>query len=79
MTSCHQTGNIPNGFAPLPNVTAKITDTDASDAVILEALEALRAARIEPPNTRPPGVTDVKLFRVFARAGRDKTTVEIQR
>jgi hypothetical protein len=76
LVSSIQNGNI--GFAPLPNVTAK-TNVDASDAIIVEGLKVLRAARIDPPNARPPNVTDVKIFRVFARTGKDKTTVEIRR
>ncbi len=75
--SSNQNGNI--GFAPLPNVTNKVVNTDASDAAILEGLEVLRAARIELPNARPPNVTDVKIFRIFVQTGKDKTTVEIRR
>ena len=78
LLSCNQNGAY-IGFATLPNVTNKAVNTDASDAAILEGLKVLRAARIDPPNARPPNVTDVKMFRVSVGTGKDKTTVEIRR
>src|SRR6185295_15934213 len=77
--SSNLNGNFTNGFATLPNVTAQQSGMEASDALILEGLALLRAARIEPPNTRAPGVTDLKIFRVHATAGMDRTAVEIRR
>jgi hypothetical protein len=67
------------GFGTLPNVTNKVVNADASDAAILEGLKVLRAARIEPPNVRPPNVTDVKMFRIRAVTGPGKTGLEIRR
>ncbi len=55
-------GNFTNGFAALPNVTSKQQDVQPTGALALEGLRLLREARMEPPNARPPGVTDVKSF-----------------
>jgi hypothetical protein len=77
--SCNQNGNLTGAFATLPNVTANTTDMAPSDTAILDGLKLLRAARIEPPNHRAAGVTDVKMFRIFSTAGAGKTCVEIRR
>jgi len=52
------------GFADLGNVTNQTKGVEPTDAFLRDALRMLRNARIEPPNARSAGVTDLKIFRV---------------
>jgi hypothetical protein len=44
---------------------------------VLRALEQLRSVRIEPPMDRPPGVTDVKFYRVQVGGGDGKCGIRL--
>jgi hypothetical protein len=46
---------------------------------MLDLLSQIRALRVEPPLTRPTGVTDVKLLRMIVRASAGRTGITIQR
>jgi hypothetical protein len=54
------------------SVTNKAADAPPDAALVLRCLEPLRAVRIEPPTDRPPGVTDVKMYRVKVGGGDGK-------
>jgi hypothetical protein len=43
------------------------------DAMILRHLAPLRTARVWLPGTTPPGVTDVRIYRVMVTGGREAT------
>lgn len=68
----------------LPSVTNRVKDSnpnyqDPSDAYIKAMLDPLRKKRIAAVHQAPDGATSIGLFRVFARAGDNKTGLEIQR
>ena len=54
----------------LPIVVSQTTGAEPDERDLLDPMTQIRDLRIEPPVTRPPGVTDVKLQRVLIRAGR---------
>jgi hypothetical protein len=58
--------NTSIGGRVLEDVVSKVNNVRADSTSIINALAQLRAVRTEPPNDRPAGVTDVKLFRVAA-------------
>jgi formylglycine-generating enzyme required for sulfatase activity len=60
---------LPGGFDFLDHVTGKQAGVEASETAIRDGVEQLRERRIETPVARRPGVTDVKLFRVWVTGG----------
>ena len=59
-------------------ITNKVADAMPHAQFVLDSLAQLRSVRIEPPLDRPPGATDVKLYRVKITAGDGKDAIRIQ-
>lgn len=63
----------------IPNVPAQAAGTDPDEKTVLDMLAQIRDLRTQPPQTRPQGVTDVKLLRILIRASQGRTGLAIRR
>jgi Pectate lyase superfamily protein len=63
----------------IPNIAPKRAGAEPDEKATLDMLSQIRGLRIEPPATRPEGVTDVKLLRVQIRAGQGRTGLAFNR
>jgi hypothetical protein len=63
----------------IPYVVSHAVDAEPDQKPLLDMLAQIRDLRTQPPETRPQGVTDVKLFRIIIRASQDKAGLVIRR
>ena len=78
MLNC-EGGGVNKPKTNLPNVVNKVADATPDPQFIRDALADLRAIRLDPPTTRPEGVTDVKLIRVTMGGGGGTTVLTFRR
>ncbi len=77
LLSC-EGGAVNQPKTSIPNVVNQVPDAEPDPQFLRDCLAQLRALRLGPPDTRPAGVTDVKLLRVIMAGGADTTVLRFR-
>ncbi len=72
-------GGVNQRHYDIPNVAEQDLTTSVDERAVLEMLSQIRELRIQPPDQRPDGVTDVKIVRVLVRASEARMGIIVRR
>jgi hypothetical protein len=72
-------GGVNQPIVDIPNVVNQVANAAIDTQAVRTMLSQILNLRIEPPNSRQAGTTDVKLVRMFVRASKDRMGLVFKR